>query len=354
MVNIIELIKTINVDYLIKYAKIIAIILIFQLIGPIIARIIIGIIHKVIKSDKRSTDSGFYGPLKMFFYVLGFYISIYFLGTTKGIEKVANKVLKMIGIALFAKGLADSLTPDSFIFSLRNKHEDNKRKNNEALNGLLCKIFKAVIYLIAVFVIITELGYDLSGLFAGLGIASAAVALAAQDVVKSLLGGLTIFTDKPFEIGDYIEVGVYNGTVEDITFRSTRIRAINNSIITIPNSLITSEYIINWNKLESRIIDTKLRISLEATTEQINRCISKITTVLKANEEVIDNTVEVHLAEISADCNTISIRTYIKVTDFSAYLRSKDRIYCDILDVLERENIDLVYPSQTVYTKNRA
>ena len=351
MVNIIELIKTINVDYLIKYAKIIAIILIFQLIGPVIARVIIGIIHKVIKSDKKSTESGFYGPLKTFFYVLGFYISIYILGTTKGIEKVANKVLKLIIIGLFSKGLADSLTPDSFIFSLRNKGDENKKP--EAINGLICKIMRVVIYLIAIFVIITELGYDLSGLFAGLGIASAAVALAAQDVVKSLLGGFTILTDKPFEIGDYIEVGVYSGTVADITFRSTRIRAINNSIITIPNSLITSEYIINWNKLESRIIDTKLRISLEATTEQINRCISKITTVLKANEEVKDDTIEVHLSEISADCNTISIRTYVKVTDFSAYLKSKDRIYCDILDVLERENIDLVYPTQTVYTKNR-
>ena len=351
MVNIIELIKTINVDYLIKYAKIIAIILIFQLIGPVIARVIIGIIHKVIKSDKKSTESGFHGPLKTFFYVLGFYISIYILGTTKGIEKVANKVLKLIIIGLFSKGLADSLTPDSFIFSLRNKGDENKKP--EAINGLICKIMRVVIYLIAIFVIITELGYDLSGLFAGLGIASAAVALAAQDVVKSLLGGFTILTDKPFEIGDYIEVGVYSGTVADITFRSTRIRAINNSIITIPNSLITSEYIINWNKLESRIIDTKLRISLEATTEQINRCISKITTVLKANEEVKDDTIEVHLSEISADCNTISIRTYVKVTDFSAYLKSKDRIYCDILDVLERENIDLVYPTQTVYTKNR-
>lgn len=351
MVNIIELIKTINVDYLIKYAKIIAIILIFQLIGPVIARVIIGIVHKVIKSDKKSTESGFYGPLKTFFYVLGFYISIYILGTTKGIEKVANKVLKLIIIGLFSKGLADSLTPDSFIFSLRNKGDENKKP--EAINGLICKIMRVVIYLIAIFVIITELGYDLSGLFAGLGIASAAVALAAQDVVKSLLGGFTILTDKPFEIGDYIEVGVYSGTVADITFRSTRIRAINNSIITIPNSLITSEYIINWNKLESRIIDTKLRISLEATTEQINRCISKITTVLKANEEVKDDTIEVHLSEISADCNTISIRTYVKVTDFSAYLKSKDRIYCDILDVLERENIDLVYPTQTVYTKNR-
>lgn len=147
--------------------------------------------------------------------------------------------------------------------------------------------------------------------------------------------------------------GIYTGTVVDITFRSTRIKVINNSIITIPNSLLVSEYIINWNKLESRMIETNLRISLEATTEQINRCISKITTVLNTNEIVLEDTTEVHLDRIGDDCNFIFVRTYVTTTDYSQYLKAKDKIFCDILDVLERENIDLVYPTQTVYSKNR-
>ena len=354
MEEIINLIKSVNVEYLIKYAEIIIIILGFQIIGPIVSRIIISIVHKLMKSEKKATESGFYKPLKYFFYVLGFYISIYTLGTTKGIEKLADKALRIIVIVLLAKGIADSLNPDSPIFNIINKNS-KKENNNDALNLFLSKVLKTLVYIIMAFVVITEFGYDLSGLAAGLGIASAAVALAAQDIVKSLIGGFTIITDRPFDIGDYIEIGggVYTGTVVDITFRSTRLKVINNSIITIPNSLLVSEYIVNWNKLESRMIETNLRISLESTTEQINRCISKIITVLNTNDIVLEDTTEVHLDRIGEDCNNIFVRTYISITDYSEYLKAKDKILCDILDVLERENIELVYPTQTVYAKNR-
>lgn len=354
MEEIINLIKSVNVEYLIKYAEIIVIILGFQIIGPIVSRIIISIVHKLMKSEKKATESGFYKPLKYLFYVLGFYISIYTLGTTKGIEKLADKALRIIVIVLLAKGIADSLNPDSPIFNIINKNS-KKENNNDALNLFLSKVLKTLVYIIMAFVVITEFGYDLSGLAAGLGIASAAVALAAQDIVKSLIGGFTIITDRPFDIGDYIEIGggVYTGTVVDITFRSTRLKVINNSIITIPNSLLVSEYIVNWNKLESRMIETNLRISLESTTEQINRCISKIITVLNTNDIVLEDTTEVHLDRIGEDCNNIFVRTYISITDYSEYLKAKDKILCDILDVLERENIELVYPTQTVYAKNR-
>ena len=354
MEEIMNLIQSVNVEYLIKYAKIIIIILGFQLIGPIASRLIIGIVHKIMKSDKKATESGFYKPIKYFFYVLGFYISIYTLGTTAGIEKLADKALRLIVIVLLAKGTADSLSPESPIFNIINKGS-KKESNNDALNLFLSKVLKTLVYIIMVFIVVSELGYDLSGLAAGLGFASAAVALAAQDIVKSLIGGFTIITDKPFDIGDYIEVGggIYTGTVVDITFRSTRLKVVNNSIITIPNSLLVSEYIINWNKLESRMIETNLRISLEATTEQINRCISKITTVLNTNDIVLEDTTEVHLDRIGDDCNFIFVRTYITITDYSEYLKAKDKIFCDILDVLERENIDLVYPTQTIYSKNR-
>ena len=354
MEEIINLIKSVNVEYLIKYAEIIIIILGFQIIGPIVSRIIISIVHKLMKSEKKATESGFYKPLKYLFYVLGFYISIYTLGTTKGIEKLADKALRIIVIVLLAKGIADSLNPDSPIFNIINKNS-KKENNNDALNLFLSKVLKTLVYIIMAFVVITEFGYDLSGLAAGLGIASAAVALAAQDIVKSLIGGFTIITDRPFDIGDYIEIGggVYTGTVVDITFRSTRLKVINNSIITIPNSLLVSEYIVNWNKLESRMIETNLRISLESTTEQINRCISKIITVLNTNDIVLEDTTEVHLDRIGEDCNNIFVRTYISITDYSEYLKAKDKILCDILDVLERENIELVYPTQTVYAKNR-
>ena len=93
--------------------------------------------------------------------------------------------------------------------------------------------------------------------------------IAAQDFVKSIIGGMQIVADKPFEIGDFIEVGEFAGTVTEITYRSTRIKATNNSIIAVPNSVIVTEYVKNWSRLEHRRLDMELRIDLNTPKETI-------------------------------------------------------------------------------------
>ena len=152
-------------------------------------------------------------------------------------------------------------TPDSTFFT---KLETSTKFNgNEALNSFIAKILKGVIYITAAFIILADMNINLGGLVAGLGIGSAALALAAQDFVKSLIGGFAIISDKTFEIGDFIEIGLYSGTVIDITFRSTKVRAVNNEIISIPNSVIVTEYVKNGSKIENRRIETRLRIGLD-------------------------------------------------------------------------------------------
>ena len=98
-----------------------------------------------------------------------------------------------------------------------------------------------------------EFNYDIGGIATGLGLTGAVVALAAQDIVKQIFAGLTIFIDKPFEIGDWVEVGDISGTVEDITIKSTKIRTIEDTVVTVPNDTMTSSSIINWGKIKKRI-----------------------------------------------------------------------------------------------------
>ncbi len=340
---------SLNVNSTITYATALAIILGARLISPIIAHIIIYIFHKLFKVDNKIVNSGFYEPIKFIFTVLGFGVAIYYLQLPKGVINLYNKVFTSLLVLATAKALSNCLNPDSTFFT---KLESSTKFNgNEALNSFLGKILKALIYITAAFIILKDFGYDLGGLATGLGIGSAVVALAFQDFVKSLIGGFTILTDKPFEIGDYIEVGVFQGTVINITFRSTRIRATNNAIISLPNSVIVSEYVKNWSRLENRRLEMRLRLSLNSNTETIQRCISKLKTVLKANNNVIEDTVMVHLDSIENDANIIWIVAYINTADYSEFCQMKEEINCDILSVLERENIELVYPTQKVYTK---
>ena len=207
-------------------------------------------------------------------------------------------------------------------------------------------------YTTGAFIVLSELGYDLGGLVAGLGIGSAALALAAQDFVKSIIGGISIITDKTFEIGDFIEVGTFQGTVIDLTFRSTKVKDLSNAIIAIPNSVIVTEYVKNWSKLKNRRLEMKLRLDLNSSTETINRCMSNITTMLKTDKDVIDETVSVRLSNIENDANIILIVAYINTAAYDEFMLIKERINCNILEILEKENIELVYPTQKVYMKS--
>ena len=199
----------------------------------------------------------------------------------------------------------------------------------------------------------TESLRGLGGLATGLGIGSAAFALAAQDLVKSMLSGFTILTDKPFVIGDWIEVGEFQGTVIDITFRSTRIKSYNNAVITIPNSTITSTYVVNWNRLTSRRFDCVLNLSLETPSEKIKKVVKEIKLLLENDPKVIKETVEVTLDNISSCSSDIKIFLYVRESEYSKFLKAKQDILCSLLFLIEKENVDLAYPTQTLYVKRK-
>ncbi len=344
-----EILKMFDINNILRYSTALAIVLGMKLFSPIIARIIILIFHKTFKINTKVIESGFYGPVKFITTIIGIGIAINFLNLPVEIISFYYKILRILVIMAIAKAFGNSLNPQATFFT---KLETKTNfKGNEALNSFISKILKSIIYLIAAFIILKDFNIDLSGVIAGLGIGSAAIALAAQDFVKSIIGGFAIIADQTFEIGDFIEVGDFQGTVVDITFRSTKIKAVNNTITSMPNSVIITEYVRNWSKLESRRLEMSLRINLNSSTETINKTISNIKTMLKTHKKINSETVKVFLDKIDNDANIIGITTYMNTSDYDEYIKIKEDINCKILEILEKENIELVYPTQKVYMK---
>lgn len=174
-------------------------------------------------------------------------------------------------------------------------------------------------------------------------------ALAAQDIAKNLFGGVAIITDKPFIVGDYIETDKYQGTVEDITFRSTRIRTSENTLVTIPNSTLSNASITNWSKLEKRRFDINLNLPLETSSEKIQDIISKLDIVLNSNEDVVKDSVRINFNKIDTDGINIWIYLYTTNTIYDDYFRFKQEINECVLKVLEAEKVKLAYPGRRVY-----
>ena len=326
----------------------IAVLLFFVIFRTVFSRILIKIYYKIIKSKKNPKDSSMYRPLNIMFILIGIYCMIKVLPTSAQTLKIMNQIYKLVIIYYALKILTSLISPDSIFFKKFFKDPTNK-----TVNMFLCQIAKFIIWVMYIFIIVAEIGYDLSGLVTALGVGSAAIALAAQDLVKSLISGVTILTDKPFVIGDWIEVDQYQGSVIDITFRSTRIKSFNNSVVTIPNSVITSSYVINWNRLTSRRFECILNLSLETPSEKIKKIVKEIKVVLENDPKVIRETIQVSLIDITACSNDIKIVLFLRESEYGKFLKAKQDVLCSLLFLVEKENIDLAYPTQTLYVKRK-
>lgn len=347
--EILTLLKQISFENIIDIGIGLAIIVIFKILSSSFAYIIVKMFKFKIKDKKKIKENGFYKPLKAFFVLLGVYIAAMSLKLPENIFAVITKIFKICTIILLSKGFANLFDSSSESFGkLREKLHMN---GSDTTINFFSKIAKALIYIVGAFIVISELGYNLSGLVAGLGIGTAVIALAAQDVAKSMLAGFSIISDRPFDIGDYIEVDIYKGTVEDITFRTTRIRDINNQIVVLPNSLLTTTSIINGSKREKRRYQLLLTLELNTPLEKVSELTESIKLLLNTHQNIEKESIRVFFDTISVNGIDISIGFYTDLIDLVGFLKFKEEMNYTLLEIINHANIELAYPSQSLYLK---
>lgn len=348
MDKIVELVNT-KTDLLIQLAIGIGIIILFRIFSSYISYAIIKIFYFKIKDKKKIKENSFYKPIKLLITIIGWYIAVILFNIPEDIMVHINKFFKIAVIAIIAKGFANCVEPDSTLFNfLKSK---NRLAQDDTVGKFISKILKSIIYIIAGFIIIYELGYNLNGLVASLGLGSVIIALAAQDIAKNLFGGVAIFIDKPFVIGDWIQTNSFEGIVEDITFRSTRIRTFENSVVNIPNSTISNESVINWSKMERRRYKIDLLVALETPLDKLQEVSDKISLMLQNYSSVINDTIHVTFDEIKESGINLLVYVYTDSVDYDSYLAAKEKINYNILKILEHDGIELAYPTRSIYIK---
>lgn len=303
------------------------------------------VICKIFKIKKVKLEANsIYKNLKTIFKILGIYLSILFLQLPLSFMNIFTKIVKIIMIVLFTKLAADCINPKMNI--MKRVLKDNA-KSNSSIN-FVTKILRGLIYIIGVFIIISELGYDISGIIAGLGLGGVVLALAAQDIAKNLFAGFAVLTDKTFQVGDYIEIDNITGNIEDISFRTTRIRTMDNTIVTLPNSILSDGKVINWNKIEKRRYEFNLRFKLNSNVTTLKEISNRIKFVLKTNKDILQDNINVNFTEILEDSVKLNIYFYTSIVDYTKFLEFKSEINIMILSMLEKEGIELAFPTQSV------
>ena len=353
MRQIIEYLGNITSLQIMDVVVAICIIILFKIFSPTISYIIIRMFKIRAKNKKVIKESAFYKPLAVFFTIFGIYISIVFLKVPLAITdeamQIVKKIFEIVSVIAFARGLAASFEPKS---SLVKKMKEKTGKDVEdSMFDFILKIVRAIIYIVAGFIVITLLGVNLNGLVAGLGVGGVIVTLAAQDTAKNLFGGLVIFLDKPFIVGDWIEMAPYEGTVEDITFRSTRVRTFENSVVNIPNSIISNSSIINWSKMEKRRYKTNLCLELDTPLEKLDIFQKRVREMLQQREAIYDESIIVKFDEIKDNGINVLVSSYTESVDYTSYLSEKENINRKIMKILREEHIELAYDTKTLYVK---
>lgn len=333
----------------------IGIIIIFRVFSSTIAYAIIRMFKFKSKKAKDIKESAFYNPLKVFFIILGIYLAVLFLkiplALSDQVMQTVTIIFKVISIIAFAIGLAKSFTIRSTLIEKMRKK--SKKQLDESTLEFILKICRIIIYVIALFIILALLNIDISGLIAGLGVGGIIVTLAAQDTAKNLFGGFVIFIDKPFNVGDWVQMDNFEGTIEDITFRTTRIRTSENSLVNVPNSKISDAAVVNWSKMEKRRYKINLRIELGTSVEKLGKLKKRIEEMLHEKENILDDTTIVRFNDINENGINMLISTYTNSVGYDSYLVEVENINFKLMRIIEEENIKLAYGTQNVYIRNK-
>ncbi len=221
-------------------------------------------------------------------------------------------------------------------------------KLDEQLTPLIIKTLKIVVFILSLLFILQNIGWNITSLLAGLGIGGLAFALAAQETISNLFGSFTIFSDRCFHIGDWVRIGDVEGTVEEVGFRSTRIRRFDQALVTMPNSKFIKSEVINFSEMKKRRIKFNLGVSYKTTAEQMTNVVEGIKKIIDDDARFERSFYMVHFTEFGAYSLDIFIYCFTKTTIWNEYLSMREEFNLKIMKLLEELNVEIAYPTQTV------
>ena len=220
-------------------------------------------------------------------------------------------------------------------------------KLDDQLVLLLRKVLKVFVVTLGALFVLDYLSIPILPLLTGLSIGGLAFALAAQDTIKNFFSSLTIFIDRPFQIGDWITCGEVDGVVEEIGLRSTRVRTFRYSLIYVPNAQLADSMLDNHTLRKYRRYYTRLHLSLDTSTSQLEAFVEGLKGIIEAHPQSYKESHEIHLHEITRAGLVVMFYVFVRSSDWSGELRARHELNICILRLAESLNIAFTYEANT-------
>lgn len=325
-----------------------------MLVALVITRILQYFINVKLKEFAKATETthddelveSLDGPVAIFTVLWAGYIAVAILDPPYYREFIDKIIITLVTIDVtwFLFRLTDVTTR-----FLAAKYEKEDKKVVMTMFPLINKAAKVFVVIVSFIMIIQNLGYSVSSLLAGLGIGGLAVALAAKDTLANVFGSVMIFLDRPFVIGDWIKVKDIEGIVEDVGFRTTRIRTFGKYEVSIPNTVVVNETIQNFSRRPMRRISTTIGITYDTPPEKIRKAIKKIKEIILNHPKTYKKTCFVHFSEFGESHLGIFMYFFINTADWGVFMQAREEIFLQIMEEFNKMGIEFAFPSRTIY-----
>jgi len=209
---------------------------------------------------------------------------------------------------------------------------------------------KVFVVAIAVLVVLGNFGYDVTGILAGLGVGGIAVALGAQKSLEHLFGGVSVIADAPVRVGDFCRFGDRLGTVIDIGLRSTRLRTLERTIVTVPNADFSTMQLENFALRDSMLLTARLGVRYETSPEQLRWLLARLEQLLQDHPKILPAPRRARFVGFGPSSLDIEIFAYVATTDIDEFLVVRQRLFLDFMDAVTAAGTAFAFPSQTIYT----
>ena len=241
---------------------------------------------------------------------------------------------------------------DVFVDFTRQRALQTESRIDDQVVPLLDRAAKVLVVALGVVFVLQNLGVDVGGLVAGLGIGGLALALAAKDTLENFFGSLVIFTDRPFQVGDWVVVdGSTEGVVEQVGFRCTRIRTFYNSVVTVPNGKVATSRVDNMGQRHFRRIKATLGLTYDTPPDRVEGFVDAIRAYLGGHPAVARTTCEIHFHTFSASSLDVMLYYFLDVPDWSAELATRQEHFLHFMKLAESMGIAFAFPSTSLYVE---
>jgi MscS family membrane protein len=331
----------------------IALLLLIPLIGllaRLLSTIALLILRPLLKRKSKTIDvrllKPLTGPIGLLLGVVAYNAGVQYIGPSALVRLYITHLLTLfffIAVAWLIVRVLD-LVASRFNFS----SDPRQRALFYSVLPLGLRLAKIILFVVAVVATLSMWGYNTSTIWATLGVGSLAVALAAQKTLENFFGGVSVIGDRPVLVGDFCKVGDKTGTVEDIGLRSTRIRTLDRTVVTVPNSQFSTMTLENFAPRDKMLFHPTISLRYDTTPAQVRQVLASFDKILRDHPKVEVGSIPVRFINIGSYSYDIEIFAYVLTADGDEFVRIQQELLLSIMDAVEAAGTALAVPAREI------